>query len=185
MRTLALALAAALPVWLAAPAAEAVCTSGVDCIRERFGTDPMLRNNRIIDRTDGLGDRNRPVNPYAARQGLRVAPGNRTIYAPTGPETALETLQPNQSRPDAGAYMPGTGTAAPTVGSALGPVRVIGPGGAQQDADAAAQPYAPAEAATGPATRAGQTGVYSRTARPAPRDPNQPYAGAQPPGVNR
>lgn len=179
MRTLALALAAASAVWLAPPAAEAVCTSGVDCIRERFGTNPMPRNNRIIDRTDGLGDRNRPVNPYLARQGLRVAPGNRTIYAPTGDqEAALETLQPNQIRPDAGA-------AAPSVGSALGPARVIGPG--TQPGDAAAQPYAPAAAATGPATGAttGQTGAWGRDARPAPRDPNQPYAGAQPPGVNR
>jgi hypothetical protein len=215
MRTLALALAAALPVWLAAPAAQAVCTSGIDCIRERFGTNPMPRNNRIIDRTDRLGDRNRPVNPYVARQGLRTAPGNRTIYAPTGQQSALEALQPNQLRPDA-TYTPGTppGTVVnpyalgSTLQGATGPAYGAAPGTEPgvMGSDVTQQPYAPAAPATGPITGStggftgGYTGSQFGATSPyaagagsvARRDPNipagaanQPYSDLPSPGINR
>jgi hypothetical protein len=100
MRTLAFALAAALPVWLTAPAAHAVCTSGVDCIRERFGSDTMLRQNRLLDRTDRIGTR-QPVNPYAARQSRRAAGLNRADDAAEEGVYGDEALRsPSEIRPD-------------------------------------------------------------------------------------
>lgn len=177
MRTLVLALAAALPVWLAAPAAQAVCISGVDCIRERFGSNAMPRNNRIIDRTDRLGDRNTPVNPYVARQGRPVGSVDRREVAPQAPfEEALQT-SPSDLRPDA-RYTPGTTldpyalglSGAGTVGSGLG----TAPG-------LTVEPYAPAAAATGEPGSAA-AGVAPRPSagavRPGRRDPNAPTGAA-------
>ena len=197
MRT---ALAILLSACLGATAAQAVCISGVDCVRERFGPDPMTRNNQIIDRTTGFSSRNTPANPYVARQGLQVTPGGRTIYNPTGQQAELETLRPNQLRPDAG-YAPGAapGTTNPYLATPYAPGPVApGTTGAAVGATTGlpAQPYAPKGTITGQRGAGGTYGTSpyagGTTAQPSPRDPNRPVGatdaysgGAQSPGSTR
>lgn len=104
MRMLVPALVAFLPLWLAAAPAGAVCLSDIDCIRQRFGQDRMLQQNRVLERArpagarahanrgpsvrrDGVHDASRTGNaPDAgsddARDAVEVRPG--VFYAPGG-----------------------------------------------------------------------------------------------------
>lgn len=112
MRTLALALAAALPVWLAAPAANALCTSGIECIRERFGADRFLRQNRLLDRAAPVVGTRAAVNSYNARRTRATASVDRVPGALRRPERAgmLEDAFGGQ------------------IGGALGTTRILVPG---------------------------------------------------------
>lgn len=129
MRTLALALAAFLPIWLTAPEAHAVCLSQIDCIRQRFGQPQMLRPNSFPDRTGQIGANapagrragiraGRPAvtgrTPAAVRDGIprsAASPGSTEVRPGIyyTPDAALDT--PRTGMPDSPAY----DTAGPTV----------------------------------------------------------------------
>jgi hypothetical protein len=180
MRTLSLAIAVS--VCLGTSAAHAVCTTGVECIRERFGVDQTVRNNRLIDRTDRLGDRGRPLNPYvagqnAANQARRAGRFDSTTLDSTASRrSAVDPLQPGEIRPDV-RYTPGTAIDPYTPGA-------LNPGGTQDAPAPTVEPYAPALPATGELGAAGpqeQALPRSRTARPAApaqRDQNRPQGAA-------
>jgi hypothetical protein len=186
MRTLALAIAAAL--CLGVPAAEAVCTTGVECIRERFGPDLTIRNNRIIDRTDRLGDRGRPENPYLAGQNVAAQARRAGRFDSTmgragrgvAADRYAEPLTPGEVRPDV-RYTPEAALDPYTPGTlAPGPA----PSGFEDGPELTVDRYNPALPATGEpgATAAGEQALpRSRTARasaPTERDRNTPRGAA-------
>ena len=188
MRTLALGIA--LSVCLGTSAAQAVCTTGVECIRERFGADRTVRNNQIIDRTDRLGDRGRAQNPYLAGQNVagqaRRAGRFDSTLGGTGGGTgrtgaavyAADPLRGGETRPDV-RYTPGTAIDPYTPGS-------LAPGetetGAAPDLTVApydpAQPVTDAAGATSPAAQGVVRGRTTRSAAPALRDQNRPQGAA-------
>lgn len=183
MRTLALAIA--MSVCLGTSAAHALCTTGVECIRERFGADTSLRNNRIIDRTDRLGDRGRPENPYlagqnAAGQARRAGRFDSTLGGRAGAAAAgrpaVDPLGPGEVRPDV-RYTPDTAIENYTPQSR-------GPGEFRADTDGTdltIAPYDPVMPATGAAGTHAEGAVRRRgtlPAVPARRDQNTPQGAA-------
>ncbi len=169
MRTLALA--AAVSVCLGTSAAHALCTTGVECIRERFGPDTTVRNNRIIDRTDRLGDRGRPENPYlagtnAAGQARRAGRFDSTVGGTTG------AMAGRPRGTASGAEPPGPGDVGLTDRSAPGQ---LAPGEVGPDqpgaSDLTIMPYEPASpaGAVGADTRGtvSQGTISGRSTQPA------------------
>jgi hypothetical protein len=174
MRTLGLAIAMAL--CLGTTAAHAVCTTGVECIRERFGVDQTVRNNRIIDQTDTLGDRGRPLNPYVARQNVANQARRAGRFDATGDRrTSRFDAEPRLeagTRPDV-RFTPDAS------GALSAPVTLV-PGAPPQARDPAELTVAPVQPATG-AARDRATGFRAagtRAAAPTPRDQNQPVGAA-------
>ena len=199
MRILALALAAALPVWLAAPSADALCTTGVECIRERFGSGTIVRNNRIIDGTDRLGNRRTAVSPYlagqnAAEQARRAGRFDSTTGATARGTRGAAAALGSPVAPSVGAlgpsvrYAPGT---AYDPYAARAPLPDAVPPDAEAASDLTVAPYEPALPATGPASgraggaagaaaryRPGAAPGQGRPAAPAEPDRNMPQGAA-------
>ena len=192
MRTLGLAVAVSL--CLGTSAAHALCTTGVECIRERFGVDQTIRNNRIIDRTDRLGDRGRPENPYLAGQNVTNQARRAGRFDATGGAAALggfaaDPLRGGETLPDV-RYTPGTAIDPYSRGSLI-------PGQTPSELqDLTVVPYEPAQRVTGEAGAPGAAAVGTprgiRSAAPAQRDQNTPqesasrrYTGPQTSGAYR
>ena len=183
MRTLGLAVAVSL--CLGTSAAHALCTTGVECIRERFGVDQTVRNNRIIDRTDRLGDRGRPENPYLAGQNVTNQARRAGRFDATGGaaarggyaagDFAADPLRGGETRPDV-RYTPGTAVDPYSRGSLI-------PGQTPSELqDLTVAPYEPAQPVTGDTRAPGAASVGTprgiRSAPPAQRDRNTPQESA-------
>jgi hypothetical protein len=198
-----LALAIATSVALGTSAAQAICTTGVECIRERFAPDNTVRNNSIIDRTDWLGDRGRPQNPYLAGRNVAGQARSAGRYdstigtGGTGGVTggfAADPLRAGETRPDV-RYTPGTAIEPYVKGSRA-------PGGlGPQVGDASDATIAPRESSLYPTGEAGAPGTAAQvtarpgaatSAAPARRPQNTPQGaanlrndGPRMPGANR
>lgn len=179
MRTLALAIGVGL--CLGTSAAQALCTTGVECIRERFGVDRTVTNNRIIDRTDRLGDRGRPLNPYLAGQNVANQARRAGRFDATGTGAGLYAADPlrgGETRPDV-RYTPGGGLDPYTPGALI-------PGETPSELqDLTVAPYEPVQAATGdsaaPSTApraVPRTATGIRSAPASQRDQNTPQGAA-------
>ena len=175
MRTLALAIGVSL--CLGTSAAQALCTTGADCIRERFGVDRTVTNNRIVDRTDRLGDRGRPLNPYLAGQNVANQARRAGRFDATGIAGGRYGADPTQGReirPDV-RYTPST---------AFDPYAPGAPISGETPSETEAlsvAPYEPVQPATGAPSAAPRIApsVGARSAPAGQRDRNTPQGSAE------